>query len=96
MHKTAFYENFHLLEVESCARVQELSKKTVFLSINLIFRGVAEPYLEHCQTSKMERVVKIVNSFLFTQNAAAYMFDSRRATRNVSGQGRFRGIRALP
>ena len=46
-----------------------------FLKRKPNFGGCPEEYSELCQTSQMERVVKIVNSFLPLRNASSDMFD---------------------
>ena len=50
-------------------------KYFLFFSVTLTFGGGVESYLEPCQTSKMERVAKIVSGFLFLQSASPYIFD---------------------
>ena len=46
----------------------------IFFNVNLIFGKDAEAYSEPCQTSQMELVLKINNSFLFFQNVPSYIF----------------------
>ena len=68
--KQLFMKTLNSLRSSPPSEYRKLSKKTVFISVNLLVfgGGTSEAHSERCQKSKME---KIVNTFLFLQNASS-------------------------
>ena len=82
--KQLFMKTLNSLRSSPPSEYKKLSKKTVFISVNLLIfgGGTSEAYSERCQKYKME---KIVSTFLFLQNASSsYIWEGFEYTSEVT------------